>query len=201
MAILTYATFPTVLFFQMKRIDFQSIKSAGKETTGLLEVGRISARRLEEALDEWGDSVLRLALRATGDRDDAEDVFQTVFTRLASLRRPPKRPEDMRRWLLGATARASYDVLKLRGETVGLEEASDCVSSASALDDGSRLEAALAGLSSAMRTAVHLFYYEGYSTKEIAKMTGDKASTVRSHLHRARIALRISLEGVDHGCE
>ena len=40
------------------------------------------------------------------------------------------------------------------------------------------------------RTAVHLFYYEGYSVEEIGKMTDTNPSTVKSHLHRAREALR-----------
>ena len=41
---------------------------------------------------------------------------------------------------------------------------------------------------------MHLFYYEGYSTTEIAEIIGDAPTTVRSHLHRARKALRIELE-------
>ena len=40
------------------------------------------------------------------------------------------------------------------------------------------------------RVAVHLFYYEGYSVEEIGKMTDTKPSTVKSHLYRAREALR-----------
>ena len=52
----------------------------------------------------------------------------------------------------------------------------------------------LATLSEAQRTAVHLFYFEGYSTDEIARITGERPATVRSHLHRARQALRLELE-------
>ena len=40
------------------------------------------------------------------------------------------------------------------------------------------------------RQAIHLFYYEGYSVEEIGRMTDTKPSTVKSHLHRAREALR-----------
>ena len=52
----------------------------------------------------------------------------------------------------------------------------------------------LARLSDAQRTAVHLFYFEGYRTGEIAAITGERPSTVRSHLRRARQALRLELE-------
>lgn len=41
---------------------------------------------------------------------------------------------------------------------------------------------------------IHLFYYEGYSTAEIAAMTGEKEGTVRSRMSRARGKLRTLLE-------
>lgn len=56
-----------------------------------------------------------------------------------------------------------------------------------------RLALAVERLPVKQRTAVHLFYGEGYSTDEIAHITGERPSTVRSHLHRARKALKISL--------
>ena len=45
------------------------------------------------------------------------------------------------------------------------------------------------------RAAIHLFYYEGYQTAEIAAMTGEAEGTVRSRLSRARKKLRKLLEG------
>ena len=45
------------------------------------------------------------------------------------------------------------------------------------------------------RAAVHLYYYEGYSTGEIAAILGQRPGTVRSHLSRARDALRETLKG------
>ncbi|MFR1638916.1 MAG: sigma factor-like helix-turn-helix DNA-binding protein [Eggerthellaceae bacterium] len=48
----------------------------------------------------------------------------------------------------------------------------------------------LARLTPQQRTAVHLFYFEGYATDEIAQITGERSGTVRSHLHRARKAPR-----------
>ncbi|NUJ57962.1 sigma-70 family RNA polymerase sigma factor, partial [Cobetia marina] len=42
---------------------------------------------------------------------------------------------------------------------------------------------------------VHLFYYEGYQTKEIAELLGKRESTVRSLLSRAREMLKNKLKG------
>ena len=51
------------------------------------------------------------------------------------------------------------------------------------------LEAILA-LPANQRSAVHLHYYEGYTSEEIGAILGQRPGTVRSHLSRARDALR-----------
>ena len=40
------------------------------------------------------------------------------------------------------------------------------------------------------REVIHLFYYEGFSTGEIAQILGQKEATVRSRLMRGRGKLR-----------
>jgi RNA polymerase sigma factor (sigma-70 family) len=45
------------------------------------------------------------------------------------------------------------------------------------------------------REVIHLFYYEGYSTAEIAGLLHKNESTVRSLLHRAREKLKVDLKG------
>lgn len=44
------------------------------------------------------------------------------------------------------------------------------------------------------REVIHLFYYEGYSTKQIAKLFQKKEATVRSDLHRGREKLKAVLK-------
>lgn len=46
------------------------------------------------------------------------------------------------------------------------------------------------------REAIHLFYYEGYSTAQIARILDQKESTVRSRLKRGREKLKPLLEEV-----
>ncbi|WP_314738599.1 RNA polymerase sigma factor [Paraclostridium sordellii] len=43
------------------------------------------------------------------------------------------------------------------------------------------------------KMSIYLFYYEGYSTEEIAQILDTKPSTVRSNLHRGSKFLKISL--------
>ena len=45
------------------------------------------------------------------------------------------------------------------------------------------------------RTIVHLYYYEGYKTREIAEALQTGENTVKSRLFRARDMLREQLKG------
>ena len=69
-------------------------------------------------------------------------------------------------------------------EEIGTEEKSDL----------SFVLEAVGKLPANERAAVHLFYAEGLSTAEIAKVTGRKESTVRSDLLRGRKRLKAILK-------
>ena len=45
------------------------------------------------------------------------------------------------------------------------------------------------------RDAVYLYYYEEYSTKDVAKILGEREGTTRSRLSRARQKLRTIMKG------
>ena len=62
-------------------------------------------------------------------------------------------------------------------------------------DEQFSLMETLLSLPASYRTVIHLFYYERYSTREIAEITTQKESTVRQQLTRARRMLRGFLEG------
>jgi RNA polymerase sigma-70 factor (ECF subfamily) len=57
------------------------------------------------------------------------------------------------------------------------------------------LSGALATITDDQRTAIVLYDIEGYDYAEIAEMTGVSLGTVKSRIHRGRLALRNRLEG------
>ena len=57
------------------------------------------------------------------------------------------------------------------------------------------LSAALAAITPDQRYAIVLFDVEGYDYAEIAELTGVSLGTVKSRIHRGRLALRDRLEG------
>lgn len=69
-----------------------------------------------------------------------------------------------------------------------------------AAEDSAGLNACLDRLSPELRTIVHLYYYEGYSSPEIAALLGKGESAVRMALMRARRQLRNFLEEGGNPC-
>ena len=67
---------------------------------------------------------------------------------------------------------------------------------AAAPEEGTLLEA-MQALPARDRAVLHLYYYEGYQTAEIAALTGLREGSVRSRLTRARTRLRQVLKGED----
>ena len=54
---------------------------------------------------------------------------------------------------------------------------------------------AVMGLDSKYRIVVHLYYYEGYSIKEIAEILHIKETTIQTRLMRARAKIKSKVKG------
>lgn len=151
---------------------------------------REEAARLVE---DHGQAVYRLAYARTGSREDAEDITQETFLRLVRAA-PVFRDEDhCRAWLLHVAMNCTRSLFRRpwRRRDLPLEEAANA-----AAPDGERgdvLEAVLA-LPEQYRAPVHLFYYEGLTVEQIAKILGLREGAVRTRLSRARGMLRDMLK-------
>ena len=157
---------------------------------------------IRQAMNAWGGSVWRLSLAQTGSKEDAEDVYQDVFVRLAQSTAAFSSDEHLKAWLLRVTVNRCHDVARLRSRrpAVPLDsipfEPSD--TGPLAPDEVRALWEAVEALPENGRAVIHLYYYEGYSGNEIADLLDLEPSTVRTRLQRARAQLRASLGGVDY---
>ncbi|MEA5020453.1 MAG: sigma-70 family RNA polymerase sigma factor [Gordonibacter sp.] len=160
---------------------------------------KVSAEALEAAVDTWGNTVLRLAVSRLGNLPDAEDVFQNVFLKLFQSDTCFRDRDHLKAWLLRVTVNCCNDVHRSSwrkhrtdlNDTIAATLAVPTEPGGKSCDE--ELAYALAQLGDKQRTVVHLFYFEGYTTEEIAHITGERPATVRSHLHRARKTLRNEL--------
>lgn len=148
--------------------------------------------RLEHLIITHKDALYRAALAICGCVPDAEDAVQEAY--LKYLEKRPKIPDERseRAWLMRVCVNAAIDRLRDRnrhptGELTDIYPAPD-TGTAELLDCVDRLPAR-------ERAAIHLFYYEGCTTGEIARILRCRPGTARSILSRARERLRLELKG------
>lgn len=154
----------------------------------------------EEAVRRWADTVWRLTKARLRNEADASDAFQDTFLALCRAKPSFESLEHQKAWLLRTACNCCNQIVRKRATHPAQSlEGIDVPAKHSNLTGKLELEETLGCLTDAQRTAVHLFYFEGYQTGEIAAITGERPSTVRSHLRRARQALRLELENKDGG--
>ena len=156
-------------------IDFPDTKADTNETASRL-------------LDQYGNMILRLAYSYLHNQSDAEDILQETLIKYLQTAPNFAGPVHEKAWLLKVAANLSknrIDYNRLR-ETDELEE----TLVAKEKQDLSFVWEAVKQLPTNYRAAIHLFYYEGCSTAEIARILDRKESSVRSDLRRGREQLK-----------
>ncbi|MBD5133288.1 MAG: RNA polymerase sigma factor [Clostridiales bacterium] len=154
------------------------------------------SNRLEELVNKHENTLFRAALAILGDAHEAEDAVQETFLRYLEKRPELRDGDHEKAWLLKVTANRCKSVLRVRKRHPAVE----LLDVYPAPDRSCReLMEAILALPANQRAAVHLHYYEGYTSEEIGAILGQRPGTVRSHLSRARDALRRYLTDGEEG--
>ena len=142
---------------------------------------------LRRMVETYSPMLLRAALTRVPTPTDAEDVVQDVFLRVLAKRPRFRDGEHEKAWLLRATLNRASDLRRGRRDDAPLE---DAVSAAAEAPDYGPLLSAVRSLPEAYSAVIHLYYYEGYSIKEIAGLLALPVPTVGTRLARGRKRLR-----------
>ena len=142
----------------------------------------------EQLVSVYGDMVYRLAYAQTRSRHDADDIFQEVF--LQTVRKKPvfDSEEHEKAWLLRVAGNLCKNRLKYNRLRQTDELREELI--AEQREDLSFIWDAVQALPVQYREVIHLFYREGYSTREISQILGRKEATIRSDLSRGRGKLK-----------
>ncbi len=175
----------------------------------LLEQARDGSLDAFNSLVEcYQDHLYALVARMVPDRDQASDAVQEAFfSAYRNLR--SFRGGSVRSWLSRIAINAAMDQqrLKKRRPSQPYPELEDDTWQPPAGPEadperialhgerGRVLAAALASITPDQRHAIVMFDVEGYDYAEIAELTGVSLGTVKSRIHRGRLALRELLEG------
>lgn len=146
----------------------------------------------EDVIRIYSGLVYRIAYYQTQSKSDAEDIFQEVF--LDYLKSAPEfeNEEHRKAWLIRVTVNRCKKLWRTpwRRKTVLVDEPELCQSPAEAA-----VWEQVALLPQNYRAVLYLYYYEGYSTEEIAGILHLNPPNVRARLTRARKLLKEHLEG------
>ena len=151
------------------------------------------------AIERYADMVYRLALSQMKNRTDADDLFQEVFVRLVSHIQELQSWDHVKAWLLKVTANCGKKHFEQywNKNVSFIEEPEQMVDANGSyrMEEEHPVRAAVGLLPPKYRMVIHLFYFEQISIAEIAQLTEQKESTVKSQLFRAREMLKETLKG------
>ena len=173
----------------------------GRVEAALVEPESEDCNWLETIYRENSTVVLQAAYRVTGNAEDAEDVLQTIFTRLARRTEQPDFSTGSRAYLRRAATNAALDIVQSRRvkDGVPLEVVGDGASRDPAPQPDRRhlgrelhdhLRSALTRISRRGAEIFAMRYFEDLDNTEIAEMLGTSTNTVAVTLHRARARLK-----------
>jgi RNA polymerase sigma-70 factor, ECF subfamily len=161
---------------------------------------------LGELYDRYASIALAVALRVVADREEAEDLVHDAFVAVwQKIDRFDPARGSFRAWLLTVVRNRAIDRVRARRARIDLDDADErsllrtgpnptweaALGSASA----SELRAAMQSLPGEQRRAVELAYFEGYTYREVAEITGVPSGTAHGRLRLALAKLRDTLAG------
>lgn len=149
-------------------------------------------------VDTYANTAYRIAYSYCKNKSDAEDVVQNVFLKLLQSDVQFQDEEHIRKWLIKVTANHTKNLCKSfwKKKIIPLEDFDVTPQYQFKTKETSELYGAVMELPYKYRIVVHLYYYEDYSVKEIAKILNIKETTVQTQLMRARKKLKIKLKEV-----
>ncbi len=161
-------------------------------------------KAFECLVERYGAKVFHLCLALLGDSAAAEDVAQDSLLRVwRALASYDAQRAALSTWIYAITRNRCLTVLGQRqAGTLSLEqpgirpEAENQAADAAVNDAASLrlLRQLVDALPTAYRSCLTLYYFEERSVSEVASMTGLPEATVKTRLHRARLALHEALQ-------
>lgn len=172
----------------------------------LRDVADGSRNAFETLYRATSSRVFGICLRVLGDRAEAEDVAQEVYTTLwhKAHQFDPDRASPMS-WLAMIARNRAIDRLRAapaRGTLAPMEWADDVpdagatpLQHAMSDDDRSRLEACMHQLDGRRQTLIRSAFFDGVTYEELARRIASPLGSVKSWIRRGLLQLRECLEG------
>jgi RNA polymerase sigma-70 factor (ECF subfamily) len=162
-----------------------------------LDLAHGKAGALEQIYEAAAGRIFGLALWRTGSPEEACDVVQEVFVRLAQQGDRLRKVKNPRAWTLAVAHRVAVDRTRRRRKLEPLESCRFLESRTGDPDrelDAGRASALLAGLPPAQREAVYLRHFADCTFAEIGQIAGVPTFTAASRYRLGIARLRSLME-------
>lgn len=153
--------------------------------------------KCRESYERNVDTVYRVCLMYLKNCADVDDAVQNTYMKLIRSGKVFSNEEHEKAWLIVAASSVCKNMLKtawhrrvVLSEDVSVMQVED--------EKADETLKCVMELPDKYKTVIYMHYYEGYSGREIAKLTHSGESTVYSLLHRARKALMKMLREDDN---
>lgn len=157
------------------------------------EIKLNSKERIEEIYQRYKDHIFAIGFNYFKNPVDADDVVQETFLKLYQHQTGFESEDHLRNWLIRVAVNECKRVTLSSWfkKKVSLEEFTEQIYFAQ--PEESEVFTAVMELPKKYRQVVHLYYYEDYSTQEIAELLGISQSAVTTRLLRGRQRLKKTL--------
>lgn len=153
------------------------------------------AEIVQKAVEKYSRTVLKIAFTYTKNVSDAEDIAQDVFLALFREKKDFRSEEHLKAWLIRVAVNKSKNHVKSSWFAKRKEMPEDLSYLPEEYND---ILQAVLSLDEKYRLPIHLFYYEGYSIREIAQILKMPSATVGTRLKRGREQLKALLGKEDY---
>lgn len=151
-------------------------------------------KEIEEIYSRNVDTVYRVCFSFMKNKSDTEDIVQETFLKLIDRNVRFESPQHEMAWLIVTASNLCKNALRhwwRKNKDIDI-----CSELSQDTDfESGRILKMITELPTEYKTVVYMYYYEGYSTPEIAKLLKAPQSTIRSKLYRARMLLKKTLGG------
>jgi len=142
--------------------------------------------------EKYSDSVYRVCFMLLKNTADAQDAVQNVFIKLIKRDENFENENHLKAWLIKVAKNECKNMLRhwffsKRTDSAELDRVTYWENEESVVGE-------ILKLPDKYKLPMYLYYYEGYSTLEVAEILGIKHSTLRTHLKKGREKLKNILE-------
>lgn len=165
---------------------FEELKNGNKEV-------------LEEIYNKYHKTIYGIAFSILKNKDDSEDIVQSVFIKIHTLDNSKLPKENVSSWLYTLTKNEALQFLRKQKSNIDLDSIYDLVDNNNEIDNLINKETynkLISKLSPKEKEIVSLKIISNLSFEEISQLLGEKTATIKWRYYKSIYALRLLLSNL-----